>query len=236
MNSKKICFIMCSNDEFLANECILYIQNLTIPEGYEVETLVIKDAKSMTSGYQTAMCQSDAKYKVYLHQDVLLLNQNFIVDLLSLFSRNPNVGMFGMVGNKSLAQNGGAWSDGIWRRVGKVYIDVIYDKSCCVFAEIDGEYEEVIVLDGLLMATQYDLPWREDLFQGWDFYDCSQSIEFRRAGYKVVVPHMDVPWCLHDNDILNMKNYDTWRKIFVKEYQEDYVKWNENVMGEVNNG
>ncbi len=24
-------------------------------------------------------------------------------------------------------------------------------------------------IDGLLMATQYDVPWREDLFDGFDF-------------------------------------------------------------------
>ena len=38
------------------------------------------------------------------------------------------------------------------------------------------------------MATQYDVPWREDLFDGFDFYDVSQSFEFRKAGYTVGVP------------------------------------------------
>ena len=36
--------------------------------------------------------------------------------------------------------------------------------------EKDGGWE-VEGVDGLLMATQYDIPWREDLFDGWDFYD-----------------------------------------------------------------
>ena len=80
MNNKKICFIMCSNDEFLARECQIYIEQLLVPENYEVEVLVVKDAKSMTSGYNEAMRASDAKYKVYLHQDVLILNRGFIYD------------------------------------------------------------------------------------------------------------------------------------------------------------
>lgn len=226
MNNHKICFIMCSNDDFLAGECELYIRQLEVPEPYEVETLVVKDAVSMTSGYNEAMRASDAKYKVYLHQDVLILNRKFITDMLTLFLKYPDIGMFGVIGNKSIAEDGGAWSDGEWRRNGELFADGIIDKRHGVLSKISGDYEEVIVLDGLLMATQYDIPWRDDLFGGWDFYDCSQSVEFWKAGYKVVVPHMDMPWCLHDNDILKLENYDKWRKIFAAEYKDYYMEWN----------
>ncbi len=227
MDPKKICFILCSNDEFLAEECEHYIWQLHVPEGYHVDVLVVQGAQSMCGGYNEAMAASDAKYKVYLHQDVLIIHKDFICEMLRLFREDPAVGMIGMVGNTSLAEDGGAWSDGMHRRIGEVYIDVLYTKSKSVFAKIRGRYEEALVLDGLLMATQYDIPWREDLFQGWDFYDCSQSIEFWRAGYKVVVPHMDEPWCLHDNDILNMKQYDRWRRVFVEEYGDFLNEWNE---------
>ena len=53
-------------------------------------------------------------------------------------------------------------------------------------------------IDGLFMATQYDLPWRADLFHGWHFYDISQSREFINAGYKVVIPYQQEPWVIHD--------------------------------------
>lgn len=228
MNPHKICFILCSNDSFLANECILYINQLNIPKGFSIETLVIEDAKSLTSGYNAAMAQSDAKYKVYLHQDVLLIHRNFIQDILSIFTKHPEIGMLGVVGNKSIPENGAPWSDGQWRRIGELYHDLIYMKNHSVFSKITGAYQESIVLDGLLMVTQYDLPWREDLFQGWDFYDCSQSLEFWEAGYKVVVPHMDSPWCLHDNDILHLEHYEKWRQVFEKEYKDYYMEWNKN--------
>lgn len=179
----------------------------------------------MCSGYNRAMFAMDAKYKVYLHQDVLIVNRNFIIDMLKLFRENLDTGMFGMVGNRDLAGDGGVWSDGMSRRVGAVYLDLIYKNSIAVFGEIETDYQEVIVVDGLLVSTQYDVPWREDLFGGWDFYDCSQSIEFWKAGYKVVVPYMDKPWCLHDNDIVNLKNYDKWHKIFVDEYRDFLEKW-----------
>lgn len=222
MNYQKICFILCANDELLARECQLYIEQLIIPEDFELETIVVYDAQSMTSGYNGAMKESDAKYKVYLHQDVLLIYKKFIVDIISLFTKHPQIGMLGVVGNTSLPEDGCPWSDGMDRRIGELYSDLIYRKEYCVFSKIKEEYQHAVVLDGLLMATQYDLPWREDLFGGWDFYDCSQSLEFWKAGYQVVVPHMEEPWCLHDNDILYLQDYEKWRRVFEREYKPYY--------------
>lgn len=225
MDNHKICFIMCANDAFLAKECLLYISQLEIPEGFAVEKKIIYGAESMASGYNRAMKESDAKYKIYLHQDVLLVHRTFLLGMTALFRANPQIGMLGVVGNKSLATDGCPWSDGMHRRIGEIFSDLIYKTGYSVFSKVAGDYEEAVVLDGLFMATQYDLPWREDLFQGWDFYDCSQSLEFWKAGYLVVVPHMEAPWCLHDNDILHMENYEMWRRVFEEEYGTYYKNW-----------
>lgn len=239
MDRQKVCFILCANDEFLAEECLLYIRQLKVPEGFAIDTKVVYGAKSMAAGYNKAMQESDAKYKVYLHQDVLLIYRKFLLEILSLFISHPQVGMLGAVGNASLAPDGWAWSDGMHRRIGRLYVDLIYKKDDCIFSKIQGEYQEAVVLDGLLIATQYDLPWREDLFHGWDFYDCSQSLEFWKAGYQVVVPHMDESWCLHDNDILNMDHYEKWRTVFEREYgkyYKDWEKWRKTKWGKVEYG
>lgn len=234
MNPQKICFIMCSNDKIQADECRLYIEQLLIPDGYGVEVMVVTEAGSMTSGYNEAMNVSDAKYKVYLHHDVLIIKPDFLQTMLAIFQEHPEVGMFGVVGNQSIAEDGGMWSDGTWRRTGEILVDRVYERDYSFFAKAEGEISEVIALDGLLMATQYDIPWREDLFQGWDYYDASQSVEFWKAGYKVVVPFMDVPWCLHENDLLNMAEYDKWRDVFVREYWDYYERWMEEHLSRKN--
>ena len=82
-------------------------------------------------------------------------------------------------------------------------------------------------MDGLLIATQYDIPWREDLFKKWDFYDVSQSFEFIDAGYKVVIPGQATDWYMHDCGIINLKNYNNERRLFVKEYSK-YMSSREN--------
>lgn len=214
MNNRKICFILCTNNELYENECISYIKELCVPEGYELEILPVKGAKSMTSGYNQAMRASDAKYKVYLHQDVFIVYQDFIQEILKLF-QEKEIGMIGMVGSLEIEKTGIMWEE---ERKGMLHSCSIYFSDSLLLGEVEGRYQEVSAVDGLLLATQYDLDWREDLFKGWDFYDASQSMEFRKNGYKVVVPAMERPWCIHDDGILNLSNYYSEREIFLKEY------------------
>ena len=71
MNEHKFAFIICANNEIYLEECLHYLNQLLIPVGYETELLTIYDAKCMTAGYNEGMAATDAKYKIYMHQDVL---------------------------------------------------------------------------------------------------------------------------------------------------------------------
>lgn len=219
MNSKKICFIICANDELYLAECVRYIRWLRVPEEMEIEILEIREAISMTAGYNEGMEYSDAKYKVYLHQDVFIKNRNFISDIIDIFSRDTQIGMIGLVGSERLPANGVMWSG---KRV--IYGSKPVPWEEYHYNEEDG-YWEVACVDGLLMATQYDVKWREDLFAGWDFYDISQSFEMRRHGFKVVVPVQNNAWYIHDDKVVSqLWNYNKNRKIFLEEYKEDISK------------
>ncbi|WP_420886923.1 glycosyltransferase [Bacillus paramycoides] len=70
-------------------------------------------------------------------------------------------------------------------------------------------------------ATQHDIPWREDLFQGFHFYDVSQSLEFRKAGYLIGIPNQANLWCIHYNgDEFDADTYEKYRKVFVEHYKD----------------
>lgn len=227
MDEHKICFVMCVNDDAYAAEAVWYIRRLKIPDGYCVEWQCVKGAVSMTAGYNEAMKNSDARYKVYLHQDVMILEPDFIERMLHIF-QDPSIGMFGMVGSRKLPENGVMWYAPC---VGKVYMTDVRTTRRNTLEEVRGEWCPVEMIDGMLMATQYDLPWREDLFDGWDFYDASQSQEFIRHGYQVVVPAMERPWCLHDCGNTNLRNYWHQREKFVQEYRcENKYASNENII------
>lgn len=218
MNARKICFILCVNNELYKRECISYIERLALPDGFEREIIPVEGASSMTSGYNQAMQQSNAKYKVYLHQDVFLVNRMFIYDILKLFE-NPRIGLIGMVGGLDVDKTPVMWKG---RRVGLLYANDIVMAYLSELGKVHGEeYMEVQAVDGFLMATQYDIGWREDILKKWDFYDVSQSVEFRKQSYQVVVPHMEKPWCLHDDGFVNFQNYFDELKIFLREYAWD---------------
>lgn len=216
MDNRKICFIICYNDDDYLNECILYLRELNIPEGFTIDLLTIAEADSMTAGYNAGMHGSDAKYKIYMHQDVCIINRDFLVETIKIFEGDASVGMIGMVGTKKLPESGVMWESkeriGALRSCHLNTVDDYFDKG---HKEV---YSAVEAIDGLLMMTQYDVEWREDLFTGWDFYDVSQSFEFRRKGYQVVVPRQEVPWVLHDCGFLNFEKYGHYRDIFCKEY------------------
>lgn len=220
MNDKKVCFISCVNDHELYREALYYINQLEVPDGFEIECISIENAQSMTQGYNQAMKKTDAKYKVYLHQDVFIINKSFIKDIIDLFRSYPKVGMLGVVGAKVMSTNGIWWES--LHKTGKFYDSHTGKMAEYAFGETDQIYEAVQAIDGLIMATQYDTSWREDLFDGWHFYDISQSIEFKRAGYEIAVPYQEKPWCVHDCGIVNVSNgYEHYRNVFLNEYSKD---------------
>lgn len=220
MNDKKICIIRCVNNEHYMREQDFYISRLIVPDGYELEVLTVTGATSMCSGYNEGMSSSDAKYKIYMHQDVFVFNQYFLERMLRVFE-NPEIGMLGLVGTIELDTTSVPWfSD----RYANIQIGFPEEMTHTVLSmDFEEECAEVSVIDGLLMATQVDIPWREDIFKGWDMYDTSQCFEMRRAGYKVVVPKQEEPWALHDEDFINTTNYYKWLNIFRKEYKKDII-------------
>ena len=103
MDHQKICLIYCVNNEDLFEESMTHVGALIIPDGYTLERVVIRNASSITEGYNMAMRETDAKYKIYIHQDVNVLNQNFLPEMLFLFHRYHGLGMMGVAGRQAVA-------------------------------------------------------------------------------------------------------------------------------------
>lgn len=221
MNDNKIAFIICTNNQLYFNECCYYINRLLLPEGFERDVIGIEDAPSMCAGYNAGMQSSDAKYKVYLHQDVFIRETHFIEYLLERFKQKEDIGMVGVMGGVGMPKTGVtylAWNAGA---VDCCDPDMAYRLYC---ARNQREDRFVDAVDGLLMATQYDVVWREDLFVNFDFYDVSQSFEMRKAGYRIVVPYQKTPWVIHDSSFAKLNNYDRNRKIALEIYPEFFTE------------
>ena len=213
---EKVAFIICYNNELYMRECMDYISWLKVPEDVETEIIGIVEAGSMTAGYNSAMHDSDAKYKVYLHQDVFILNENFISDIITIFKNYSEYGMLGVIGSDYMIPDANYWMG--WN-TGKCNANDSLRQISIKLKECEG-IREVHAIDGMIMITQYDVEWRKDIFDGFDFYDISQSLEFKKHGYKIGVPYQEYAWCNHVCGHSKLSKYDLYREKFCREYSQ----------------
>ena len=222
MNTNQFAFIICTNNEQYYNECVRYIQDLYVPEGYNTDIICIQDADSMAQGYNAGMLASEACYKIYLHQDTFILDRYFLYNILKIFTLDESIGMIGVLGARELPGDANCYLKWDTGRVAAYSGERAYDLK--VYQEKEKAYIQVKAIDGLIMITQVDIPWREEIFDGWDFYDISQSLEMDRHGYKVVIPYQEKPWCYHDCGVSEVGKYHFYRHKMIDEYPEYFIE------------
>jgi len=216
IDDHKICFIYCANNDHILLESIRSVTASYLPGGYKTENRIIKNASGIAKAYNDGMYSSNAKFKIYLHQDIIINNPNFLKELLILFLKYPKLGLLGVSGPKLMPLSG------YWPHAPVCYGKFLWGEPGAAvplaWNEVTADYEPVQAVDGIAMITQYDLPWRDDIFKGWHFYDISQSFEFIKAGYDVGVPRQSSPWFLHRQHEVSMAGYEPEQQLFLAHY------------------
>ena len=198
MNDRQIEIIIHATDEKYYSELVQALQSLVVPKGFSCEVRPVTREKKYAA-YNTAMRASDAKYKIYIDERTTVTNENFLSELLEIFNSDKTIGLVGVTGAIELSTNGISVKS--FKRTHK---------------DFSGEVEAV---DFFFLATQYDLPWRHDLFTDDFFGRQAQCIEFKRAGYKVFVARQSNPWVAYQNEKLTID--DDNRQKFLDEYSKD---------------
>ena len=188
-------FLSAVNDEAKYERLFRSVGELEPVPGVEIGIFAARGEPSLARAYERLRIQASAwRYKVYVHQDAVILNRDLVADLLRLFER-PTVGLVGVAGCRFLPPSY-VWWDG-----SGLYGRVIEDRGegprSLEFDQPNAAYQAVECVDGVLMAAQHDLPWDDEL-PGFHFYDVAQSTRYLLAGYEVVVPRQDEPWLRHD--------------------------------------
>ncbi|MBQ9479220.1 MAG: glycosyltransferase [Selenomonadaceae bacterium] len=214
MDENKIALIIYKTSDTPADSIKQMLSGLTVPEGFR-PTASIVSGPNRWRAYNQAMKASDAKYKIYLDEQVEMLNNNILVDLVEIFRSDQSVGMIGCCGSLELSTHAISYRSA--KRCGKVIIG--QKKVNGNWQQSDARFQEVEVLDGFLLATQYDIDWRDDLFEENSYGDFAQSIEFRRRGYKCVVARQENPWIWYRSD--SMPFHEPARKKFLAEYSKE---------------
>lgn len=218
---ESIAFIMAVDKEAMFQEAVYYIEHLKVPSHMKIEVLPIRGASSLTEAYNKGMEMTTAKYKVYLHQDVMLVNPYMIYEIIDIF-KNKEIGMIGVAGVTPMPKSGIWWDNDGTGDYRKLYQDTIMERGYTLQNEFEEAYKVVDAIDGALMVTQYDIPWREDILKGFHFYDISQCMEFKKKNYKVVVAKQENVWCLHEQKWNKRfeRDYLALRAVFLEEYRD----------------
>ena len=186
MDDKKITVIIHVTDEPALSEIVTSLKKLNFPESFTVNLMPVKNEKKFTA-YNSAMNRSDAKYKIYMDEKIVIRNKNILFDLLKIFQSDEKIGVIGCSGAIKLSTSGLCLASP--ERCGKILMEG--GQSVNQWGEIDNDYCEVEAVDGWFIATQYDLNWREE----FDFFtDTAHCLEFRRKNYKVVVARQENAW------------------------------------------
>ena len=213
MNDKKIAVIaQCEANGVSAIRP--YLDAIDVPQGYAVELIEVPYGGNVAATYQRAMERSDAKYKVYLSPGSILLRLNFFEEMLRIFTQDPAIGIIGLIGAKQLS------TSGVLAKSAFVRGRLLYADDTVFHGEnIESDIEDVMAVSGDLVATQYDIPWRRDLFQGNCFVAEAQCIEFRRVGYRTVVPRQEEAWLLAGTKEISYDEVS--RNVFLDMYSKD---------------
>ena len=211
---EKIAIIIHKTAEHYCKQLIESLENLNVPDDYDVEVLPVEGDERFLV-YNDTMKKSDAKYKIYIDEKISVLDKNILTKIVETFKSDEKIGVIGLSGAINLSTHGICLDS--MNRCGKVFMG--NDKKETSWKDIDGDYCEVEAVDGWFIATQYDLDWQHELFHGNYFGEAAQCLEFRRAGYKVVVINQVAPSVWY---IANRVGIDELsRTVFLDEYSKD---------------
>ena len=219
----KIAVIIRKTDATACNLCVESLQELKLPDGFEAEIILINNSDSPAKLYNRAMRENIAKYKIYIDEHIAVLDENILCDVVELFEKEPDIGAIGVVGSLQLptgglaAQGKNSYGKVLDGKTGESIEILPLNKELLAKAEHET-FVDVQAVDRYFIATQYDIDWREDLFDDETCLDSSQSIEFKRAGYRVVTLKREKA------SIAVMQDNNKVKEINVNKFLDEYSK------------
>lgn len=178
-DEKRILFVL-REPQGRIQEISAYLRALRLPEGFTAE--VTSNIEVPTAAcYNAVQRESNARYKVYIAPGTVILEEDFLIEMVRLFEKQPEIGIIGLLGTEQLPTSGLFWD-----APSKVGRALLRDGQRIEGKTVSGDCQDVMAVTDVI-ATQYDVPWREDLFCGEAFLAASACVEYRRQSYRTVV-------------------------------------------------
>lgn len=210
MDKTKIGFIVFNKNKRELEECISHIRSLHIPENYKAEISVVDDNENFPANFQNAIANSDARYKIYLQQNVNIIYKDMLSDMLALFAANEKLGVLGISGYDMLPPDGDFSNiQNGWEEYG-YYKQNQFRKM----NKAENSFHDVKVINSPFLASQYDISESSSLQSAHYFNPLLMSFEYRKAGYLTGVPSQKKPWCHYRPEFPDSEE----NRLFIQKY------------------
>ena len=151
---------------------------------------------------------------ILCHDDIEIFNDpNHLRRLMFEVSLNPEIGFVGPAGTTYLGEDATWWNHENWGK-GLHSGFVMHGDPYKIDTTYYGNYQEVVVLDGLFLASPVRVLEKIGLdkpetFEGlWDFYDLEYTMKARARGYK----NYTKPILLRHESFGALAGRDSWIK------------------------
>jgi glycosyltransferase involved in cell wall biosynthesis len=208
---------------------------------YEIIRVHNPGLMGICQAYNEGARKANFPYLVFAHEDIIFHSDNWGEILKKVFEQELEVGLIGCAGGcyKSYLQTGWAVNSEslmssymIGTHYGSSHLTKIYkgikrsiklNKEKDIpedFRETDIVNEEVLMLDGMFLATKkciYEkLPFDQNTFRGFHCYDLDYSFQMSNLNHKLVVNH---------NILVEHFSPGVFDKIWLEEMTKFNSKW-----------
>ena len=214
-DERKIAVLARKTDQARYDFCMFSLQNAGWPAGYAVEYFTIDAVRPYAAQVNKVLAVTDAKYKIYINDDVCLVRKQAIEEMLAIF-QDESIGMLGVVGSQSLPV-GGNLMDSPYKR-GVIYLPAEGDVSEMRFGDAAGDVVDVRCLLPSFFATQRDFSWDECDYKRQYYAVLAHCRAMEISGGRVVVPLPAEVWCAYQVKEVSFDADEGERKRFLAAY------------------
>lgn len=188
-----IFFVIIGDDEWIISENVRYLSQLILPKGMTAEYCIVPKNEE---AFRIGQGESAAKYKVYLDQNVYIIDKYFVQKVVKAFEENEFIKLIGVRGYR-LIEN-----DKKLKIVGN-NLNMKYDNNSQIQKLIEGtEYGvlNVQAVDNHVFVTVQDIDWNGENLKSQVI---EASVELRKKGYQTAIIKGESAMTLFDNNILD---------------------------------
>ncbi len=226
MDHSLICFIILSSHEAAYQACISNLSTLVIPPGMRVQYMRIGgfDGNNYAAACQAGMSNSNAKYKIYMDEKVIVINPNLLSTMISLFHLDESLGILGVLDYTEVPFSNRYRTQ---ESIGAIIIRTETKDTILHHIHDKNHQTPVSTLSDIILMTQYDIPWRLGLFHSAHFSALSASLEYQRNNYSAAVLPQGTIWCTapcSDNSTFHSQDELLFRAEYASEISGNFFQ------------